>query len=141
MDFHKNSVVFAQRIIRTSAIALLLLVISIAGVLRAQSDASISGSVSDPSGGAVPGAAVSIRNVETGAGRTLSTDEAGRFNAPLLPVGTYEIKVEKPGFLAQTKTGLELAGLQQQLSNRGRLGTRAKARAHLHFAARRDPPD
>src|SRR5437773_8985396 len=117
MDFHKNSVVFAQRIIRTSAIALLLLVISIAGVLRAQSDASISGSVSDPSGGAVPGAAVSIRNVETGAGRTLSTDEAGRFNAPLLPIGTYEIKVEKPGFSSSSRTGVVLVlGQKQELT-------------------------
>ena len=117
MDFHRNSLVFAQRIIRASSIALFLFVISIVGVLRAQSDASISGSASDPSGGAVPGAAVTIRNVETGAGRTLSTDEAGRFNASLLPVGTYEIKVEKPGFSSSSRVGVVLVlGQKEELT-------------------------
>jgi hypothetical protein len=123
MDFVTNSVVLAQRIIRASAIALLIFVISISGGLRAQSDASISGSVSDPSGGAVPGAVVTIRNVETGAGRTLSTDEAGRFNALLLPVGTYEIKVEKPGFSSSSRTGVVLVlGQNQELTFSLQLG-------------------
>jgi carboxypeptidase family protein len=117
MDFHRNSFVFAQRIIRASSIALFLFVISIVGVLRAQSDASISGSASDPSGGAVPGAAVTIRNVETGAGRTLSPGEAGRFNASLLPVGTYEIKVEKPGFSSSFRVGVVLVlGQKEELT-------------------------
>jgi hypothetical protein len=117
VDFRKNSAVFAQRIIRASAIALLLFVIAIAGVVRAQSDASISGSVRDPSGGAVPEAAITIRNVETGAGRTLSTDASGRFNASLLPVGTYEIKVEKPGFSSRSRTGVALVlGQREELT-------------------------
>src|SRR5215468_2398155 len=93
MEFHKSLAVAAQRAIRIFSMLVFLAAISIAGTVRAQSDASISGSVSDGSGGAISGAAVTVRNLETGAERLLSTDEAGRFNASLLLVGGYEIKV------------------------------------------------
>jgi hypothetical protein len=42
--------------------------------------ASISGFVTDPSGAAVPGALITVRNVETGIVRTMSTDESGGYS-------------------------------------------------------------
>ena len=50
--------------------------------LRAQGDASLWGSIKDPSGAGIAGATVKIKNLETGAERELVTDEGGRFSAP-----------------------------------------------------------
>ena len=74
----------------------------------AQGEASIQGTVTDSSGGAVPDVAIRIKNVETGAQRSLVTDEAGRFDAASLPVGRYEVRAEKPGFRSEQKTGISV---------------------------------
>ena len=74
----------------------------------AQGDASIQGTVSDSSGGAVPGVAIRIKNLETGAERNLVTDEAGRFDAASLPVGRYEVRAKKSGFRSEVKTGISV---------------------------------
>ncbi|MBS1867290.1 MAG: carboxypeptidase regulatory-like domain-containing protein, partial [Acidobacteria bacterium] len=77
---------------------LLIVWLSFAAYGFAQGDASIHGTVSDSSGGAILGATVQVKNLETGAVRDLQTDESGRFDAAALPVGNYLVKVEKPGF-------------------------------------------
>jgi len=82
--------------------------------VRAQSEASVSGTVSDSSGGAIAGATVTIRNTETGSERSVSTDEAGRYNAASLPVGTYDLKAEKPGFRSNSRTGVTLVVGQRE---------------------------
>ncbi len=82
--------------------------------VRAQSEASVSGTVSDSSGGAIAGATVNIRNTETGSERSVSTDEAGRYNAASLPVGTYDLKAEKPGFRSNSRTGVTLVVGQRE---------------------------
>jgi Carboxypeptidase regulatory-like domain len=79
-------------------IMLIVAVWLVAPSLPAQDDASISGIVRDPSGDAVPEAAVHIKNLETATQRELQTDPSGRFHAPSLPVGRYEVSVEKAGF-------------------------------------------
>src|SRR5215475_5266784 len=58
----------------------------------------ILGSVADQSGAAVRGPKVTITNVETGATRSLETNEAGDYVAPNLPPGVYKITVEGSGF-------------------------------------------
>ena len=70
--------------------------------------ASISGVVSDSSGLAMPAASVTIRNIETGSVRTLMTDDAGRYSAPGLGVGQYEVTAAKEGFASSQKTGIML---------------------------------
>ncbi|MGA7625472.1 MAG: carboxypeptidase-like regulatory domain-containing protein, partial [Candidatus Acidiferrales bacterium] len=60
---------------------------SIAPVCFAQGEASIQGTISDSTGGAIGSAAVQIKNLETGTERNLITDEAGRYDAASLPVG------------------------------------------------------
>jgi hypothetical protein len=59
---------------------------------------TISGTVVDPSGGAVPDATVSIKNMATGIDRPLSTNSAGIYVAQFLQPGSYEISVSKQGF-------------------------------------------
>src|SRR5437870_10122174 len=58
----------------------------------------ILGSVKDSTGAVIPGATVSIIDKERGLARTLTTDEAGQYNAPNLIPGTYTVRAELPGF-------------------------------------------
>ncbi|MCC6294848.1 MAG: TonB-dependent receptor [Bryobacterales bacterium] len=65
----------------------------------AQSDRGvITGTVTDSSSAAVPGAKVAVRNVATNVGSSTETTSSGDFTIPALPVGTYELRVEKQGF-------------------------------------------
>jgi hypothetical protein len=73
-----------------------------------QSVASISGTITDPTGGVLAGASVMVKNLETSALRIVTTDEAGRYDAPLLAVGQYEIRAEQVGFRAEVRTGITL---------------------------------
>src|SRR5262245_21189609 len=58
----------------------------------------ISGVVHDQSGAVIPGATVTIQSVETGAVRTLETDADGRYVAPSIAVGHYQLTATKEGF-------------------------------------------
>jgi Carboxypeptidase regulatory-like domain len=74
----------------------------------AQATGTISGSVLDSSGSAIPGATVVITEVNTNATRTLETDSGGRFTANLMPLGNYKIQVNAPNFQQAEKTGILL---------------------------------
>jgi Carboxypeptidase regulatory-like domain/TonB dependent receptor len=58
----------------------------------------ILGTVADPTGAVLPGASISIIDKDRGLARTVTTDEAGQYNAPTLIPGTYTVRVEFPGF-------------------------------------------
>ena len=70
--------------------------------------ATLTGVVDDPSGAAVSGATVTVRQVETGVTRVLITDAQGRFSAPSIPIGTYTVTAEHVGFAAQEQSGIAL---------------------------------
>ncbi len=78
----------------------------------AQTGASLSGVVTDQAGAAVPNVAVTIRNVDTGATRTIATDGAGHYQVSGLPPGNFDIRAAKPGFADETRTGISLAAGQ-----------------------------
>src|SRR5271156_352711 len=78
----------------------------------AQTGASLSGVVTDQNGAALPDVAVTIRNVDTGATRTIATDGGGRYQASGLPPGRFEIRAAKQGFADETLTGISLAAAQ-----------------------------
>src|SRR5271170_6800966 len=75
----------------------------------AQTGASLSGVVTDQTGAALPDVAVTIKNVATGATRTVATDREGHFQASGLPPGRFEIRAAKPGFADETRAGISLA--------------------------------
>jgi hypothetical protein len=75
----------------------------------AQVSATISGRVTDPTGATVSGAAVTAKNLETGAVRTALTDDAGRYAALSLTVGEYEVRIKKQGFQEAVRSGIHLA--------------------------------
>jgi hypothetical protein len=70
---------------------------------------TIGGTVHDSSGRLVSGATVTVRQLETGATRTLTTSPDGRFSAPSVPVGTYAITVSHNGFQPAEQSGITLA--------------------------------
>ena len=105
---------------------LLLLLVPLA--LNAQVNASIAGSVADPSGAAVPAAKISITNLATGAVRQTVTDASGRYEAPALPTGDYEIRASKEGFTDEIHGGIHLAVGQAAAVDLGlQLGAAAQA--------------
>ena len=73
---------------------------------------TITGTVTDPSGAAVPGAHVLVRNAATGLKLTTSTNRVGQYTQTGLPVGDYEMKFDAPGF-----KGLALSGITVQATD------------------------
>src|ERR1700731_333885 len=79
--------------------------------------ATLSGTVSDPTGGVVANATVSAVNSATATNREVMTDSAGLYTIPNLVPGVYEIKVTATGFSTAVQGGLALAvGQQLQLN-------------------------
>ena len=82
----------------------LLAMCSLAALAQQAATATLEGLVTDPNAAVVPNATVTVRNVNTGLERTITTDSDGLYRLPLLPPGTYEITATAPGF-AQNKYG------------------------------------
>jgi predicted porin len=78
----------------------------------AQTGASLSGVVTDQTGAPLPDVTVTIKNVDTGATRTVATDGAGHYQALGLPLGRFEIRAAKQGFANETRKGISLAAGQ-----------------------------
>jgi hypothetical protein len=81
---------------------------------QGETTSAIGGQVSDASSAAVPCAAVTITNQETGLKRSAKTDDSGRFNFPQLKPGMYSVKVEAEGFAAQQNDAVSAALGQKQ---------------------------
>ena len=62
------------------------------------SSGRILGTVTDQSGGVISGATVTVIDTERGVIRTLTTDDAGAYNAPNLTPGNYTVRAEAKGF-------------------------------------------
>src|SRR6516162_6558904 len=58
----------------------------------------IAGTVYDASGGVVPNASITVKNAATAFDRQLVSNQSGQFTVPSLAAGTYEMRVEAPGF-------------------------------------------
>src|SRR5215467_8660175 len=75
----------------------------------AQSDLStITGTIKDPSGSAVPNAKLVVRNEATGVERKTTSSESGSFSVTNLPSGMYTVTVEASGFKKYTSNGNKL---------------------------------
>ena len=101
------------------AIFVTLLFSLIAGVVaHAQvTGATLSGTVTDPSGAVVAGATIAAKNNATGVVRNTTTDSSGLYSIPNLLPGDYEIRISATGFSTAVQSNLSLAvGEQQQLN-------------------------
>ena len=80
-----------------------------AGIASAQTTgATLQGTVFDEQGAVLPGASVTIENVETGAQRAIVTDSRGRYRAAALPPGRYRMRIELSSFSIYVREGLTL---------------------------------
>jgi hypothetical protein len=70
--------------------------------------ATVTGSVLDPSGAAMPKVQIEARNDATSATATAQTNDAGAYTIPFLLPGTYTVKATASGFKQAVQTGVEL---------------------------------
>src|SRR5205807_53099 len=96
-DLHSWSV----RMTRTrfwQALAVVAMLAPPAPVSAQGTTGSISGFVTDDTGGALPGATVTVRHIETDRKQAIVTDASGRYRAQQLAPGRYDVTVELSGF-------------------------------------------
>ncbi len=87
----------------------LLLVFLASGALYGQMvTGTIIGTITDETGGILPGAAVTVTNLQTNQSRSMVTDEAGNYIAANLPIGVYQVSAELSGFKKQVRSGISL---------------------------------
>src|SRR6202022_72970 len=107
--------------------AMIVMVFSLAAAISMYSQvtgATLSGTVTDASGGGVPGAEIAVKNIATGITKNVTADSAGYYTVPNLPAGNYEVRVSATGFTMVVQSNLTLAvGAQQQLNFPMKVGT------------------
>src|SRR5215475_9315014 len=86
---------------------LVALLLALPFVASAQ-EATIVGTVTDPSGAAVANAKVTLTNLETNLSKTYTTNDTGQYVAADVHIGHYDIKVEASGFKRAEQKGLVL---------------------------------
>ncbi|HEX8282805.1 MAG TPA: TonB-dependent receptor [Pyrinomonadaceae bacterium] len=89
-----------------AAVLLLLLAFVAAGAQEFRG--SLTGTVTDPNGAALPGATVEVRNVETNIANTVTTNEEGNYSFPLLNPGKYTLTITATGFANATRENIEI---------------------------------
>lgn len=86
--------------------SLLIFTMSLVAFGQTGNQGSIEGTVTDPSGAVLPGASVTARNEATGVSFSAAADSSGIFRFPIVPVGSYEVKVEASGFAPVVRKGV-----------------------------------
>src|ERR1700686_4054626 len=89
------------------------LAIRVPALAQGETTSAIIGSVTDPTGAAIPGATVTVANVDDGLKRSVKTDDSGRFSFPQLKPGTYSVKAEADRFESKQNNTVS-AGLGQK---------------------------
>src|SRR5580698_8351294 len=91
--------------------------LSCGAILAQEVHSTLTGHVSDTSGALVPGAAITVRNIETGAITNVKSNSAGDYTVPFLQQGHYEVTVNEPGFKTYKHSGLLLTTEQTLTEN------------------------
>lgn len=89
--------------------ALCFLICGTTDVSAQVTTADIVGTVTDATGGVIPGATVTVKNLATGVSRSMQTTETGAYAFNLLPSGTYSVTIEMSGFKTFTAPSVVLA--------------------------------
>src|SRR5690349_20004082 len=76
--------------------------------LTAQTFGEITGTVADPTGAMVVGAAVTVTNLATNQSREVVTNDAGNYTVPFLAPGVYSVRARGAGFKVATRSRVEL---------------------------------
>jgi len=98
---------FFRRFSVSHVVVLALLLVGVTFLASGQ-EGTLVGTVTDPSGAAVPNVTVTITHVETGRTHTYTTNETGQYVAPSLPIGKYDLKAASTGFKLEETKGIVL---------------------------------
>ena len=104
-----NSQGFGKRICAYLCFVFLVVLFCAAHAQGQAETATINGTITDPSGGAVAGAKVEATHVGTRVVSSTLSDSAGRYTIPALPVGTYDVQASSAGFKVVVRSGIVLA--------------------------------
>ena len=129
------------------ALLSLCLAVVVAAPAAAQTSATLSGTVADASGGALPGVALTLRNTGTGLTRAVTSTPDGRFVFAGIPAGSYDLRAELSGFRPIVRQGLgvtvaesltvplvmEVGGLEQAVTVTGGASAVNTATSELSF--------
>jgi hypothetical protein len=85
--------------------------------LAQESRATLTGTITDSSGSAVPDATVTVRNIETNEETKTTTSTQGTYTIPLLRPGQYNVVIEAPGFKRYSREGVQLQVAQSAAIN------------------------
>ncbi|MBL8203040.1 MAG: carboxypeptidase regulatory-like domain-containing protein, partial [Blastocatellia bacterium] len=87
----------------------LLVFLSLGSLAQSQAlNGQIEGVITDANGASLPNAKIQVTNLDTGTTREATSDTNGLYRIPLLPLGTYKITVESPGFKRLIRAGVTL---------------------------------
>jgi hypothetical protein len=109
----KYAILRRQLLMQLIAVVVFALAWRVPVVAQGETTSAIVGSVTDPAGGTIPGATVTVMNTENGLKRSVKTDDSGRFSFPQLMPGMYSVKAEADRFEAQQNQSVS-AGLGQK---------------------------
>jgi hypothetical protein len=98
-------------------VALLLLLLASPIFAQVIPTGTISGVVKDSAGLVVSNATITVTNAGSNLQRTAKTGDDGAYRLPALPIGSYSVKVETPGFKTETQKGLTLDVAQEAVVN------------------------
>ncbi|MCZ6877354.1 MAG: carboxypeptidase-like regulatory domain-containing protein, partial [Acidobacteria bacterium] len=73
-----------------------------------QTTGTLLGTITDETGAVLPGVTIQINNQDTGLTRTAISNDTGRYNAPNLALGVYQVSAELPGFKTSTLSEIHL---------------------------------
>ena len=108
----------ARLLVKHALVGVIALLFALPAQLSAQVvGATVSGTITDPSGAVTPGVNVSIRNVDTGVVLSGVTNDVGLYRIPNLTPGRYEITASAKGFVTQVQSGIILTVGQELVLN------------------------
>lgn len=98
----------AHRLLLVCAITLVGLMLHPITLAQSGTTGSLTGVTRDANGANLPGVAIGVKNLATGATRTVTSNEDGHWSVPALPVGTYEVVYELAGFKRLVRERVEV---------------------------------
>src|SRR5262245_17995967 len=108
-----HTVSTARRSFPIAATTLLVMTVAVPTGFAQITAATMSGVVTDETGGVLPGVDITLKNIETGLTRSIVTADDGSYNVPGLPPGAYDARASLAGFTTAVRSGIQLAVGQQ----------------------------
>src|SRR3954451_15716481 len=102
------------RVLRAMLLGVLLLVVCVQPNFAQSIYATLTGVVADPTGAVVPQAKVTLKNEGSGDVRRSVTNAEGYFTFAAVPVGSYTLSIEAPGFLTYQVANIALQGAERR---------------------------